>query len=179
MNKEVSVLLPGAFFENDYHRKLNYLTLKNINCIYIYDHSINPVETNQQMYEIKKSISLLQDSTEFNSFLGICVLNINKRKMNLLFSDYINPLLEIKNFRLGLGTGDNKYEIMEENFNNNLDAIISELISSYIFSTQGKNLFVGGTSDKKIDLVKKYSIGINQWLGNEEKLKLLLSTITK
>ena len=177
MNKEVSILLPGAFFENDYHRKLNYLSSKNINCIYIYDHSVNPAETDQEMYEIKKSISLLQDSAEFNFHLGICVLNINKRKMNLLFSDYINPLLEIQNFRLGLGTGDNKYEIMEENFNNNLDTIINELISSYIFSVQGKNLFVGGTSDKKIDLVKKYSIGINQWLGNVEKLKLLANNI--
>ena len=69
MNKEVSILLPGAFFENDYHRKLNYLSSKNINCIYIYDHSINPAETNQEMYEIKKSISLLQDSAEFNFHL--------------------------------------------------------------------------------------------------------------
>ena len=45
---------------------------------------------------------------------------------------------------------------------------ISQTKTSIVYSCRG---------NKKIDLVKKYSIGINQWLGNEEELKLLANNI--
>ena len=48
--------------------------------------------------------------------------------------------------------------------------IITDLINQYSFSIDERNLFVGGTSKHKLDLVNKYSIGINQWLGNSQEL---------
>ena len=166
MSNNISVLLPGSFFEKDYQKKISYLSKNQVDCVYLFDHSVNPVDERKAVYDIKKALSLLQESSESNFKLGICVLNINNRKKDLLFSNFINPFMEIKDFRLGLGTGDNRYENRTLNYANDLDAIISELVSEYTFSLNGRNLFIGGTSRKKKDLVSKYSIGINQWLGN-------------
>ena len=177
MNKDISVLLPGSFFENGFKKKLEYLFINNISCIYLFDHSINPSDESKSMYEIKKGISLIQKYDKNQFTLGLCVLNINRRKMKLLFSDYINPMLEIKKFRLGLGTGDDKYEKNNTQYSHNLDSIICDLVNEYTFSLNGKNLFVGGTSQEKIDLVKKYSVGLNQWLGSEDNLVSLSNNI--
>lgn len=170
MSNNISVLLPGSFFEKDYQKKINYLSKNQVDCVYLFDHSVNPVDESKAVYDIKKALSLLQENSDSNFKLGICVLNINNRKKDLLFSNFINPIMEIKDFRLGLGTGDNRYENRTLKYAYDLDAIISELISEYTFSLNGRNLFIGGTSRKKIDLVSKYSIGINQWLGNSKDL---------
>ena len=177
MNKEISVLLPGSFFDEGYKIKLEYLSLHNIQCVYLFDHSINPSDDRKSMYEIKKAITLIQESNKYLFKLGLCVLNINKRKINLLFSEYINPMLEINNFRLGFGTGDNRFERDKLEYSHNLDSIIYDLVNQYTFSLEGKNLFVGGTSQKKLDLVKKYSVGINQWFGDEKTLISLFDNI--
>ncbi len=44
MNKQnKSLLLPGTFFEKDIQRKLDYLNLKDLNTVYVFDHLINPI----------------------------------------------------------------------------------------------------------------------------------------
>ena len=131
------------------------------------------------MYNIKKGLSVIHENTNYSFNLGVCVLNINVRKIDALFSEYINPMLEIKNFRLGLGTGDNRYEENRIKYSNNLDYIINDLINKYTFSIDGNNLFIGGTSQKKIDLIKKYSVGVNQWFGDEKKLISIYENIDK
>ena len=170
MSNNSSVLLPGTFFEQEYKRKLEYLSRNNVNCVYLYDHSVNPSDNQKTVYKIKKSLSLLQEYENKNFNLGLCVLNINSRKKDLLFSKFINPMMEIENFKLGLGTGDKKYENRNTKYSYDLDQIIHELINLYTFSSKGKNLFLGGTSKNKKELVRKYSIGINQWLGSSKDL---------
>ncbi len=179
MSKEISVLLPGSFFEDGFNNKLDYLAKKNIKNIYLFDHSINPSDEKKSMYSIKKGLSVIHENTNYSFNLGVCVLNINVRKIDALFSEYINPMLEIKNFRLGLGTGDNRYEKNRIKYSNNLDYIINDLINKYTFSIDGNNLFIGGTSQKKIDLIKKYSVGVNQWFGDEKKLISIYENIDK
>ena len=139
MSNYSSVLLPGTFFEQEYKRKLEYLSKKNINCVYLFDHSVNPSDNQKTVYKIKKSLSLLQEYENKNFSLGLCVLNINTRKKELLFSNFINPMMEIENFQLGLGTGDNKYENRNQNYSHDLDQIINELVNLYTFSSNGKN----------------------------------------
>ena len=129
--------------------------------------------------DIKKGLSVIHENTNYSFNLGVCVLNINVRKIDALFSEYINPMLEIKNFRLGLGTGDNRYDKNRIKYSNNLDYIINDLINKYTFSIDGNNLFIGGTSQKKIDLIKKYSVGVNQWFGDEKKLISIYENIDK
>lgn len=133
----------------------------------------------KNLYSIKKGLSVIHENTNYSFNLGVCVLNINVRKIDALFSEYINPMLEIKNFRLGLGTGDNRYEENRIKYSNNLDYIINDLINKYTFSIDGNNLFIGGTSQKKIDLIKKYSVGVNQWFGDEKKLISIYENIDK
>ena len=177
MNKELSILLPGSFFEEGYQSKLELLSEKNFDCVYLFDHTVNPSDGRKAMYEIKKAISLIQNNSHYSFDLGLCVLNVNRRKLDLLFTKYINPMLEIEKFRLGLGTGDNRYEKKIKEFSHDLDSMISDLVDQYKFSHKGRNLFIGGTSQKKIDLVKKYSIGVNQWFGDEKKLQSLIDNI--
>ena len=43
---------------------------------------------------------------ERNFQTGSMVLNIRKREINDLLKNYLNPLIEIKNFNLGIGIGD-------------------------------------------------------------------------
>ena len=140
MNKSISVLLPGSFFEKDYQYKISYLSKNQVDCVYLFDHSVNPVDENRAVYDIKKALSLLQESHANNFKLGLCVLNINSRKKDLFFSNFINPIMEIKDFRLGLGTGDNKYTNTTPKYAYDLDSIISELISEYTFSLDGRKL---------------------------------------
>jgi hypothetical protein len=72
------------------------------------------------MYEIKNAVSALQDYEERNFNIGTAVLNINKRKLDSLITKYLNPFLEIDNFKLGLGIGDNKYQENLPNYSNSL-----------------------------------------------------------
>ena len=87
--------------------KLNNLEIKTV---YVFDHSINPEIKKLPVYKIMDALSKL-DKYERNFKIGSMVLNIRKREINELVENYINPLMEIKNFNLGIGIGDDKYEI--------------------------------------------------------------------
>jgi len=169
-SQKKSVLLPGSFFEKDSHEKLDYLKSKNLYTVYVFDHTANPADEKLAMYEIKKSVSLLKSYEDRNFNIGTAVLNINKRKLNNLITEYLNPFLEIENFKLGLGVGDNKYQKNLPNYSNNLEEVISYLIENFDISKEGKNIFLGGNSNQNIQIMKKYSVGINQWLGSLSEL---------
>ncbi len=164
-NQKKSIILPGSFFEKDSQDKLKYLNLNNLDTVYVFDHTVNPVDDKLAMYEIKNAVSSLQEYEDRNFNIGTAVLNINKRKLNNLITEYLNPFLEIDNFKLGLGVGDNKYQENLPNYSNSLEEVISYLLEKFKFSKESRSLFLGGNSSENIKLMKKYSIGINQWLG--------------
>ena len=165
-----AVLLPGTFFEKDIQKKLDYLNQKNLETVYVFDHSNNPVDSKLAMYEIRNSINLLQNYEERKFNIGTAVLNINKRKIDNLINKYINPFLEIDGFKLGLGLGDDKYEQNLPNFSNNLEEVLSYIVENFKLSKDGKSIFLGGQSNLIINTMKKYSVGINQWLGSVDSL---------
>ena len=169
-NKKKSILLPGSFFEKDSQYKLNYLNLKNLHTVYVFDHTVNPVDFKLAMYEIKNAVSFLQNYEDRYFNIGTAVLNINKRKLDSLITKYLNPFLEIDNFKLGLGIGDNKYQENLPNYSNSLEEVIGYLLENFELSKESRSLFLGGNSNENIKLMKKYSIGINQWLGSIKKI---------
>tara|TARA_B100001173_G_scaffold192195_1_gene165848 strand:+ start:119 stop:811 length:693 start_codon:yes stop_codon:yes gene_type:complete len=164
-NQKKSIILPGSFFEKDSQDKLKYLNLNNLDTVYVFDHTVNPVDDKLAMYEIKNAVNSLQEYEDRNFNIGTAVLNINKRKLNNLITEYLNPFLEIDNFKLGLGVGDNKYQENLPNYSNSLEEVIIYLLEKFKFSKESRSLFLGGNSSENIKLMKKYSIGINQWLG--------------
>ena len=92
-------------------------------------------------------------------------MNVNARDLNILFKDIIDPLLELKNINIGLGTGDNKYEKHDEIFDNDIEEVINYILKNNNFISNNSTLFIGGNSQSKLDLVQKYNLGINQWMG--------------
>ena len=170
MNKINSVLLPGSFFEYNYIEKVNKLISFEIDTIYFYDHKVNPADKNFDVYRLIDGIYKIYDIVKNEISLGVCVLNINSRPYQVLFDDYINKLLDIKNFKLGIGTGDNKFE-KRKNFSNNIEEIITQVQSSKKFESNDIQLFIGGNSKEKLNLIKKYKLGINQWMGNKKAFK--------
>ncbi len=162
-----AVLLPGTFFEKDIQKKLDYLNQKNLQTVYVFDHSNNPVDSQLDMYEIRNSINLLQNYEERKFNIGTAVLNVNKRKIDNLISKYINPFLEIDGFKLGLGLGDDTYEQNLPNYSNNLEEVVSYIVENFELSKGGKSIFLGGQSKLIIKTMKQYSVGINQWLGSK------------
>tara|TARA_B100001250_G_scaffold410052_1_gene435705 strand:- start:96 stop:809 length:714 start_codon:yes stop_codon:yes gene_type:complete len=169
-SQKKSVLLPGSFFEKNSQKKLDYLKTKNLYTVYVFDHTANPVDDKLAMYEIKRSISLLESYEDRNFNIGTAVLNINKRRLDNLITEYINPFLDIENFKLGLGVGDYKYQKNLPNYSNNIEEIISYLLENFEISKESKNIFLGGNSNQNIKIMKKYSVGINQWLGSINEL---------
>jgi hypothetical protein len=87
-----------------------------------------------------------------------------------LFEKYILKFLEIKNFKLGIGTGDDKFE-KRPNFSNDIERIINEIVNLNKFKQNNINLFIGGSSEKKLKLMNKYKIGINQWIGTKNSFQ--------
>jgi len=169
-NQNKAVLLPGAFFEEDFQKKLDYLNQKNLQTVYVFDHSNNPVDSKLHMYEIRKAINLLQNYEERKFNIGTAVLNINKRKIDNLINKYINPFLEIDGFKLGLGLGDDTYEQNLPNYSNNLEEVVSYIVENFELCKDGKSIFLGGQSNLIIKTMKQYSLGINQWLGSVDSL---------
>ena len=138
MSKIKSVLLPGSFFKNDYVEKTKKLISLGIDTIYFYDHKVNPVDNNLEVYQLIDGLYKLYDIVKNEISLGVCVLNINSRPHQTLFEDYINKFLDIKNFKLGIGTGDNKYE---KRMNFNLQKSLNQTIPNYLLGEiQKKNL---------------------------------------
>ena len=160
-----SILLNGSFFEEEYQKKIDKLNNLEIKTVYVFDHSINPEMKNLPVYEIMDALSKL-DKYEKNFQIGSMVLNIRKREINELMENYLNPLLEIKNFNLGIGIGDDKYEIQKDIYDNNIEEVIKKIIDNKYFEENNVNLVIGGTSQKLYELALKYGLGINQWEGN-------------
>ena len=93
--------------------------------------------------------------------------------------NYLNPLLEIKNFNLGIGIGDDKYEIQKDIYDNNIEEVIKKIIDNKYFEENNVNLVIGGTSQKLYELALKYGLGINQWEGNITNLIKKIEAIPK
>ena len=166
MNQINSVLLPGEFFKNNFLEKAKKLMAIEIDTVYLFDHGKNPANKKLDVYELIDGIFKLKEVVGDQFSLGVCVLNINARPYQELFDQYIFKFLEIKNFKLGIGTGDDKFE-KRNNFSNDIEKIINEIINSDKFKQNNINLFIGGNSEKKLKLIKRYEIGINQWMGTE------------
>ena len=160
-----SVLLNGSFFEEEYQKKIDKLNNLEIKTVYVFDHSINPEIKKLPVYKIMDALSKL-DKYERNFKIGSMVLNIRKREINELMENYLNPLMEIKNFNLGIGIGDNKYEIQKDIYDNNIEEVIKKIIANKNYEENNVNLVIGGSSQKLNALALKYGLGTNQWEGD-------------
>ena len=167
MNKKNSLLLPPQFFEIESDEKLSYILNLSIDVLYLFDHFKNPTDSSKPTYEFTEEIFSLYKKVKNEIEIGVCVLNVNARDSNILFNDIIDPLLELKNINIGLGTGDNKYEKHDEIFDNDIEEIITYILNNNNFISNNSTLFIGGNSQSKLDLLKKYNLGINQWMGSD------------
>ena len=165
----ISILLNGSFFEEEYQKKIDKLNNLEIKTVYVFDHSINPEIKKLPVYKIMDALSKL-DKYERNFKIGSMVLNIRKRKINELTENYLNPLIEIKNFTLGIGIGDDKYEIQKDIYDNNIEEVIKKIIANKNYKENNVNLVIGGSSQKLNALALKYGLGTNQWEGDEINL---------
>ena len=164
-----SILLHGSFFEEEYQKKIDKLNNLEIKTVYVFDHSINPEIKKLPVYKIMDALSKL-DKYERNFKIGSMVLNIRKREINDLMENYLNPLMEIKNFNLGIGIGDDKYEIQKDIYDNNIEEVIKKIIANKNYEENNVNLVIGGSSQKLNALALKYGLGTNQWEGNKINL---------
>ena len=160
-----SILLNGSFFEEEYQKKIDKLNNLEIKTVYVFDHSINPEIKKLPVYKIMDALSKL-DKYERNFKIGSMVLNVRKREINELMENYLNPLMEIKNFNLGIGIGDNKYEIQKDIYDNNIEEVIKKIIANKNYEENNVNLVIGGSSQKLNALALKYGLGTNQWEGD-------------
>ena len=160
-----SILLNGSFFEEEYQKKIDKLNNLEIKTVYVFDHSINPEIKKLPVYKIMDALSKL-DKYERNFKIGSMVLNIRKREINELMENYLNPLMEIKNFNLGIGIGDDKYEIQKDIYDNNIEEVIKKIIANKNYEENNVNLVIGGSSQKLNTLALKYGLGTNQWEGD-------------
>ena len=160
-----SILLNGSFFEDEYQKKIDKLNNLEIKTVYVFDHSINPEIKKLPVYKIMDALSKL-DKYERNFKIGSMVLNIRKREINELMENYLNPLMEIKNFNLGIGIGDDRYEIQKDIYENNIEEIIKKIIANKNYEENNVNLVIGGSSQKLNALALKYGLGTNQWEGD-------------
>lgn len=161
----ISILLNGSFFEGEYQKKIDKLNNLEIKTVYVFDHSINPEIKKLPVYKIMDALSKL-DKYERNFKIGSMVLNIRKREINELMENYLNPLMEIKNFNLGIGIGDDKYEIQKDIYDNNIEEVIKKIIANKNYEENNVNLVIGGSSQKLNALALKYGLGTNQWEGD-------------
>ena len=178
MKKINSVLLPGEFFKTSFLEKIEKLKSIEVDTLYLFDHGKNPTGNDLDVYKLIDGIYKLHDVINDQISLGVCVLNINARPFQELFDKYIYKLLEIKNLKLGIGTGDDKFE-KRPNFSNDIGKIIDEILNSNKFRQNNISLFIGGDSEKKLKLIKKYSIGINQWIGTKKSFEEKESIFTQ
>ena len=160
-----SILLNGSFFEGEYQKKIDKLNYLEIKTVYVFDHSINPEIKKLPVYKIMDALSKL-DKYERNFKIGSMVLNVRKREINELMENYLNPLMEIKNFNLGIGIGDDKYEIQKDIYDNNIEEVIKKIIANKNYEENNVNLVIGGSSQKLNALALKYGLGTNQWEGD-------------
>ena len=164
-----SILLNGSFFEGEYQKKIDKLNNLEIKTVYVFDHSINPEIKKLPVYKIMDALQKL-NKHERNFQIGSMVLNIRKREINELMENYLNPLMEIKNFNLGIGIGDDKYEIQKDIYDNNIEEVIKKIIANKNYKENNVNLVIGGSSQKLNALALKYGLGTNQWEGDVTNL---------
>ena len=160
-----SILLNGSFFEEEYQKKIDKLNNLEIKTVYVFDHSINPEIKRLPVYKIMDALQKL-NKYERNFQIGSMVLNIRKREINDLMQNYLNPLIEFNNFILGIGIGDDKYEIQKDIYDNSIEEVIKKIINNKNYEENNVNLVIGGSSQKLHDLALKYDLGTNQWEGN-------------
>ena len=160
-----SILLNGSFFEGEYQKKIDKLNNLEIKTVYVFDHSINPEIKKLPVYKIMDALSKL-DKYDRNFKIGSMVLNIRKREINELMENYLNPLMQIKNFNLGIGIGDDRYEIQKDIYDNNIEEVIKKIIANKNYAENNVNLVIGGSSQKLNALALKYGLGTNQWEGD-------------
>ena len=165
MNRKNSLLLPPQFFETDSDKKIRTILDLGVDALYLFDHFKNPTDSTKPTYIFTEEIFSLYNKVKNEIEVGVCVLNVNARDLNTLFNDIIDPLLELKNINIGLGTGDNKYEKHDEIFDNDIEVVINYILKNNNFISNNSTLFIGGNSQSKLDLVQKYNLGINQWMG--------------
>ena len=48
-----------------------------------------------------------------------------------------------------------------------IEEIITYILKNNNFISNNSTLFIGGNSQSKLDLVQKYNLGINQWMGSD------------
>ncbi len=173
-----SVLLNGSFFEGEYQKKIDKLNNLEIKTVYVFDHSINPEIKKLPVYKIMDALSKL-DKYERNFKIGSMVLNIRKREINKLMENYLNPLMEIKNFNLGIGIGDDKYEIQKDIYDNSIEEVIKKIIANKNYDENNVNLVIGGSSEKLNALALKYGLGTNQWEGDIINLQKKIEVYSK
>ena len=164
-----SLLLNGSFFDEEYQKKIDKLNNLEIKTVYVFDHNINPEIKKLPVYKIMDALTKL-DKYERNFQIGSMVLNIRKRKKSDLMENYLNRLIEIKNFNLGIGIGDDKYEIQKDIYDNNIEEVIKKIIANKNYEDNNVNLVIGGSSQKLNALALKYGLGINQWEGDINNL---------
>ena len=167
MNRKNSLLLPPQFFETDSDKKIRTILDLGVDALYLFDHFKNPTDSSKPTYKFTEEIFSLYKKVKNEIEVGVCVLNVNARDSNILFKDIIDPLLELKNINIGLGTGDNKYEKHDEIFDNDIEEIITYILKNNNFISNNSTLFIGGNSQSKLNLLKKYNLGINQWMGSD------------
>ena len=167
MNRKNSLLLPPQFFETDSDEKIRNILDLDVDALYLFDHFKNPTDSSKPTYKFTEEIFSLYKKVKNEIEVGVCVLNVNARDLNILFKDIIDPLLELKNINIGLGTGDNKYEKHDEIFDNDIEVVINYILKNKNFISNNSTLFIGGNSQSKLDLVQKYNLGINQWMGSD------------
>ena len=160
-----SLLLNGSFFDEEYQKKIDKLNNLEIKTVYVFDHNINPEIKKLPVYKIMDALMKL-DKYERNFQIGSMVLNIRKREKSDLMENYLNRLIEIKNFNLGIGIGDDKYEIQKDIYDNNIEEVIKKIIANKNYEDNNVNLVIGGSSQKLYALALKYGLGTNQWEGD-------------
>ena len=160
-----SLLLNGSFFDEEYQKKIDKLNNLEIKTVYVFDHNINPEIKKLPVYKIMDALTKL-DKYERNFQIGSMVLNIRKREKSDLMENYLNRLIEIKNFNLGIGIGDDKYEIQKDIYDNNIEEVIKKIIANKNYEDNNVNLVIGGSSQKLYALALKYGLGTNQWEGD-------------
>ncbi|GIS45285.1 MAG: hypothetical protein Ct9H90mP17_1280 [Actinomycetota bacterium] len=68
-------------------------------------------------------------------------MNVNARDLNNFLKDIFDPLLELKNINIGLGTGDNKYKKHVEIFDNDFEVVINYILKNNNFISNNSTFF--------------------------------------
>ena len=174
-----SILLPGSFFEEKWQTKIDLIASeKKFSTIYFYDHDVNPVDKNCPMYDQFDAINIVQDHNA-NLRLGTLITNITRHSSDKICTSLNNFLLMNKDFDLGIGIGDEMYEVQSKKNKRAIEATIDTILSSFVFDKNDLSIFIGGSSDYVRDLAIKYDLGLNLWNRNPKYIKKVFKELGK